>query len=46
LNEFLKSLETPAFVAPSHPYLGDVGAQGWAKVHFIHINHHAAQFGV
>jgi hypothetical protein len=46
LNEYLKSLETPAFVAPVHPYFGDVGARGWAKVHFIHINHHATQFGV
>jgi hypothetical protein len=29
-----------------HPFFGDFGPEGWAKLHVIHCDHHLRQFGV
>lgn len=34
------------FMPPPHPYFGNIGARGWAKLHIVHMEHHLRQFGV
>ncbi len=46
LTEFLTRLEDASFNPPAHPYFGRLDAHQWAKLHVIHIDHHATQFGV
>ncbi len=45
LREFLSHLESGNYRAPAHPYFGDFGNSGWARLHVVHFDHHARQFG-
>ncbi|MBX7255482.1 MAG: DUF1569 domain-containing protein [Candidatus Hydrogenedentes bacterium] len=46
LNEFVDRCGQPGFAPPPHPYFGDLGASGWSRLHALHMDHHARQFGV
>ena len=46
LNEFVDRSGTSGFAPPSHPYFGNLGAKGWSRLHVLHLDHHARQFGV
>lgn len=46
MQEFLTQLQSGSFNPPIHPTLGNLGPQGWARLHNVHTNHHLRQFGV
>ena len=46
LETFLKRRESGTMNASPHPLFGDVGAEGWAVLHTMHIRHHLKQFGL
>ncbi len=47
MDRFVKGVETGSLKNTAvHPLFGDVGPQGWAKIHVVHFRHHFKQFGV
>ncbi len=44
LDEF--AAKTESFVFQTHPNFGQMTKQQWAKLVWIHLNHHLTQFGV
>lgn len=42
---FRKRLDAPDFAPPPHPFFGDIGKAGWARLHIVHLEHHLRQFG-
>jgi hypothetical protein len=46
MMEFLEKYGEGRLDPPPHPSLGDLGPNGWAKLHAVHIDHHLRQFGV
>jgi len=44
VQAFLDGLNAGRLDPPPHPYFGDVGPQGWSKIHYVHILHHMKQF--
>lgn len=46
IDEFLRRRESGTMKAARHPVFGDVGADGWAVLHTMHIKHHLKQFGL
>jgi len=45
-DEFLERYNARSIAPPPHPYFGDVGLEGWCKIHVAHFQHHMRQFGV
>ncbi len=46
LEEYLALVQTGELSPPAHPALGPMGIDDWARIHFIHFEHHLKQFGV
>ena len=46
LMDYLSRVETGNLDPPVHPALGDLGVDGWARLHVVHFEHHCKQFGV
>ena len=46
LDEYLHVVQTGEIDPPPHPMLGDIGVDGWAKLHVVHFEHHLRQFNV
>jgi hypothetical protein len=45
MEMYLKGLEAGTIKAAPHPGFGDIGAEGWGKMHVVHTDHHLRQFG-
>ena len=45
LEEHLARVTDGTLDPPPHSALGDLGADGWSKLHIIHFEHHLRQFG-
>jgi hypothetical protein len=45
MEEHLSRLSDGTLNPPPHPALGDLGPDGWSKLHVIHFEHHLRQFG-
>lgn len=45
IDGFHAKLADPSFAPPPHPFFGDIGRDGWAKLHIVHLEHHLRQFG-
>lgn len=46
MKMYLAGLQAGTIKAPPHPGFGDIGAEGWGKMHVVHTDHHLRQFGV
>ena len=46
LEEYLALVQAGELDSPSHPVLGPIGIDGWARLHVMHFDHHMRQFGV
>lgn len=46
LEEYLDLVQAGALVPPPHPVFGDLGIDGWARFHVLHVEHHLKQFGL
>ena len=46
IEEFLRRREAGTMKCARHPVFGDVGPDGWAVLHSMHIQHHLKQFGL
>jgi hypothetical protein len=46
LEEYLGLVQAGEFEARRNPVLGDIGVDGWARLHMVHFEHHLRQFGV
>lgn len=46
MKMYLEGLQKGDFKAPVHPGFGEIGAEGWGKMHVVHTDHHLRQFGV
>ena len=46
LEEYLGLVQAGEFVPARQPVFGDIGIDGWAKLHLVHFEHHLRQFGV
>ncbi|MBI1321427.1 MAG: DUF1569 domain-containing protein [Candidatus Hydrogenedens sp.] len=44
LTEYVDSLGRPDFRPDPHPAFGDIGPDGWDKMHYQHLEHHIRQF--
>ena len=45
-EEFLRRFDARDLSPPAHQIFGDIGLDGWGKVHVTHMQHHMCQFGV
>lgn len=46
LDEYLGLVQAGEFTPKPHPVFGEIGIDGWAKMHYRHFEHHLKQFGV
>lgn len=46
LETYLELVQTGDIGPRKHPAFGDIGIDGWAKMHVLHFEHHLKQFGV
>ena len=46
MQTFVDRLEKGTLKTALHPVFGDLGPNGWARLHIIHFEHHFTQFGV
>ena len=46
LMDYLAKVETGDITPPEHAALGNIGIDGWAKLHVAHFEYHCKQFGV
>jgi len=46
LEEYLGLIQAGELQCEPHPAFGDLGIDGWAKMHMRHFEHHMRQFGV
>lgn len=46
IEEFIEKEETGTLKVPKHAAFGDIGPEGWSKLHVVHLKHHLKQFGV
>lgn len=46
LEEYLNLVQAGELNPRPHPAFGDIGVDGWAKMHVVHFEHHMRQFGV
>ncbi|MDX9972182.1 MAG: DUF1569 domain-containing protein [FCB group bacterium] len=44
LEEYLQLVQADELTPPPHPFFGDLGVDGWAKMHLAHFKHHLKQF--
>lgn len=44
LEEYLQLVQADELTPPPHPFFGDLGVDGWAKMHLAHFKHHLRQF--
>ncbi|MBI4558851.1 MAG: DUF1569 domain-containing protein, partial [Candidatus Hydrogenedentes bacterium] len=42
--EYLAAVATGDMQPEPHPYFGDIGIDGWSKLHVRHFEHHLRQF--
>ncbi|HRK36636.1 MAG TPA: DUF1569 domain-containing protein [Candidatus Hydrogenedentes bacterium] len=46
LESYLAAVQSGELNPPDHPMFGNIGVDGWAKLHVLHFDHHLRQFGV
>jgi hypothetical protein len=46
LEEYLTLVQSDELQPAPHPAFGDIGVDGWAKMHVVHFEHHLRQFGL
>lgn len=46
IEEFISQEESGELKTPRHAFFGDIGPEGWSKLHVVHFKHHLKQFGV
>lgn len=46
LDDYLSAVETGALKTEPHQVFGDIGVDGWARMHAQHFEHHFKQFGL
>jgi oxepin-CoA hydrolase/3-oxo-5,6-dehydrosuberyl-CoA semialdehyde dehydrogenase len=46
LEDYLSLVQADELSPPPHPLFGDLGIEGWARLHIAHFEHHLRQFGV
>jgi len=46
LESYCAALRQPGFRPAPHPGFGHIGGDGWDRMHYRHLEHHLAQFGV
>jgi hypothetical protein len=46
LEEYLNLVQADELRHAPHPLLGDIGIDGWDRLHVLHCEHHLRQFGV
>lgn len=46
LERYLNLVQSGELTPKPHPIFGDIGIDGWAKMHVRHFNHHLKQFGL
>ena len=46
LEEYLALIQADELEPEVHPGFGDIGVDGWAKLHVVHFEHHMRQFDV
>jgi hypothetical protein len=46
LETYLDLVQSGELVPRAHPAFGDIGVDGWAKMHVVHFEHHLKQFNV
>ena len=46
LETYLGLVQSGELTPYRHPLFGDIGVDGWARMHVVHFEHHLKQFGV
>lgn len=46
VDEYLGLVHTGEVDPAAHPRFGDIGVEGWGKLHVLHFEHHMRQFGL
>ena len=46
LEEYLGLVQAGELAPPPHPIFGELSVDEWARLHYIHFEHHLRQFGV
>ena len=46
LEDYLNLVQADELAPVPHVYFGDLGVDGWARLHMAHFEHHLRQFGV
>ena len=46
LEEYLNLVQADELRPAPHPLLGDIGVDGWDRLHVLHFEHHLRQFGM
>ncbi len=46
MEEYLAAVETGELRPAPHTLFGDIGIDGWARLHVRHFEHHLKQFGL
>ncbi|HPO16427.1 MAG TPA: DUF1569 domain-containing protein [Candidatus Hydrogenedentes bacterium] len=46
LEEYLALVQADELKTGLHPAFGDIGVDGWDRIHIMHFEHHLRQFGV
>ncbi len=46
MEDYLSLVQADELSPPPHPLFGDLGVDGWARLHIVHFEHHLRQFGV
>ncbi|NUM54833.1 MAG: DUF1569 domain-containing protein [Candidatus Hydrogenedentes bacterium] len=46
LETYLELVQSGEIKPHAHPFFGDIGIDGWARMHVVHFEHHLRQFGV
>ena len=46
LEEYITLVQADELRTARHPVFGDIGVDGWERMHLLHFEHHLRQFGV
>lgn len=46
LQDYMSAVETGALHPEPHPLFGEIGVDGWARMHVRHFEHHFKQFSL
>lgn len=46
LDEYINLVQAGEIHPPPHPFFGELGVDGWDRLHVIHFEHHLRQFGI